>query len=44
MKYARCHDIHTRFHKDRFSHSEVDAGGDTQTAWRSHIPTLIFSY
>jgi hypothetical protein len=30
MKYAvdglRCHDIHTEFHKDWFSHSKVDGG------------------
>jgi hypothetical protein len=26
----RCHDIHTKFHKDWFSHSEVDRG-DSQT-------------
>jgi hypothetical protein len=34
MKYAieglRCHDIHTKFHKDQFRHSKVDMG-DTHT-------------
>jgi hypothetical protein len=33
--------IHTKFHKDWLSYSEVDKG-DTQTAWRSHKPTFIF--
>jgi hypothetical protein len=37
FKYAfemdRCHDIHSKFHKDLFSHSEVDREGyiDTYT-------------
>jgi hypothetical protein len=31
--------IYTRFHKDLFRHLKVDMG-DTQTAWRSHKPTL----
>jgi hypothetical protein len=46
MKYAAEMNsgamIHTRFHKDWFCHSDADGGGgDTQTAWRSHKPTLI---
>jgi hypothetical protein len=38
----RCHDIHTRFHKYWFRHSKGNNEGfaDTQTAWRSHNPTL----
>jgi hypothetical protein len=39
----RCHDTHIKFHKDRIKHSNVNGGGessDTQTAWRSHKPTL----
>lgn len=32
----RCRDIHAKFHKDWFSHSEVDKGGiHIQTAWSS---------
>jgi predicted restriction endonuclease len=37
MKYAVdnglcvCHDTHIRFHKDWFSHSEVDRVGDSLT-------------
>jgi hypothetical protein len=35
MKYAveiriRCHDIHTKFHKDWFRHLKL-TGGDTET-------------
>jgi hypothetical protein len=39
----RCHDIHTKFHEDWFSHSKVDEG-DTQTH-RQHgdlISLLLF--
>jgi hypothetical protein len=38
----RCHDIHTKFYQDWFSHSKVDKGGftDTQTAWC--ISLLLF--
>jgi hypothetical protein len=34
--------VHTKFHKDWFVHSKVNRGefSDTQTAWRSHKPTL----
>jgi hypothetical protein len=35
----RCHDIHIKFHKDWFKHSETNMGGFTDT-WRSHKPTL----
>jgi hypothetical protein len=40
----RCHDIHTKFCKDRFRHSQIIRGGytDTQTGWISHKPTFIF--
>jgi hypothetical protein len=36
MKYtveigSRCHDIHTKFHKDWFRHAEVDEGGYTDS-------------
>jgi hypothetical protein len=31
----RCHDIHTKFHKDWFSHSKVDMGGSDE-------PTFFF--
>jgi hypothetical protein len=34
--------VHTKFHKDLFSHSEVESK-DTQTALRSFKPTFIFS-
>jgi hypothetical protein len=27
----KCHDIHTKFHNDWFSHSKVEWGGDSQT-------------
>jgi hypothetical protein len=39
MKYAvesfKCHDTHTKFHKDLFRHLKVNKWGfkDTQTAW-----------
>jgi hypothetical protein len=36
----RCHDIHTKFHKDWFRHSKFT---DTQAAWWSHKATFIFS-
>jgi hypothetical protein len=38
----RCRDIHTRFHRNCFMHSEVNREGstDAQIAWRSHKPTL----
>jgi hypothetical protein len=38
----RCHDIHTKFHKDWFRHSKVFSGWftDTQTTWWSHKPKL----
>jgi hypothetical protein len=26
----RCHDIHIKFHRELFSHSKVDSGGDTR--------------
>jgi hypothetical protein len=40
----RCHDIHTKFHKDWFRHLKANREEftDTQTAWRSHKPTFIF--
>jgi hypothetical protein len=39
----RYHDIQIKFHKDCFSHSNVDSGyTQTQTAWGSHMPTFIF--
>jgi hypothetical protein len=34
--------LHTKIHKDRFKHSEVNARGDIQTAKRSYKPTFIF--
>jgi hypothetical protein len=39
----RCHDIHTKFHKDWFGHSEINKG-DTQTH-RQHYDriSLVFS-
>jgi hypothetical protein len=42
----RCHDIHTKFHKDWLSHSKVhraDTHTCTQTALWSHKPTFTFS-
>jgi hypothetical protein len=41
---TRCHDIHTKFHKDWFRNSKVDMGGftDTQTACWPHKPILLF--
>jgi hypothetical protein len=42
----RCHGIRTRFNKDWFRQSKVNGGGglsDTQTGWRWHKPTSIFS-
>jgi hypothetical protein len=47
MKYAveigSDVDIHTKFHKDWFSHSKVHTGWyiNTQTAWKSHKPTFL---
>jgi hypothetical protein len=32
--------LHTKIHKNWFKHSKVGKGV-TQTAWRSHKPTLI---
>jgi hypothetical protein len=46
MKYARCHDIHTNFHKDWFRHLKVDDKGDSQTQQdeeRISILLLFFS-
>jgi hypothetical protein len=52
----RCHDIHTKFHKDWFRHSKIDrADTQTQTSWWSHepfffqnhkisVPILLVSY
>jgi hypothetical protein len=39
----RCHDLHTKFHKDWVRHSEVYRRGytDTQTVRWSHKPTFI---
>jgi hypothetical protein len=44
VELLRCRDIHTKFHKNLFSHPKVDEGGytDTQTAWSLHKPTFIF--
>jgi hypothetical protein len=44
----RCHDLHTKFYKDWFRHSEVDGGytwrhRHTQTQRWSHKSSLIFS-
>jgi hypothetical protein len=40
----RCHDIHTKFHKDWFRHSKVYMGGytDTEVAWWCHRGLRIF--
>jgi hypothetical protein len=35
---VRCHDIHTKFHRDWLRHSEVNRG-DTPTVWRPHKQT-----
>jgi hypothetical protein len=42
----RCHELHIRFHKDWFRNSKIDTGEytDTQTAWKSHNPILIFFF
>jgi hypothetical protein len=46
----RCHDIHTKFHKDWFRHSKLDRGRPharthihTETARWYHKSTFIFS-
>jgi hypothetical protein len=42
-----CHDIHTKFHKDWFRHSEHNGVGgfkDTQTARRLHNFTLALQF
>lgn len=40
----RCYDIRTKFNRDWFRYSKVNRKGEsqTQTAWRSHKPILIF--
>jgi hypothetical protein len=47
MKHGlRCNDMHTKFHKDWFSHSEVNVG-DTQThrdhGDRTNLLSFFFS-
>jgi hypothetical protein len=40
-----CHDIHTRFHKERFRHSKIDEGGMHIQTQRQHgdpICLLLF--
>jgi hypothetical protein len=38
----RCHDIHTKFHKGSFSHSEIDEEEftDTETAYDIAMPSV----
>jgi hypothetical protein len=40
----KCHDAHTMFHEDWLTYSKVEWWGstETQTAWKSHKPSLNF--
>jgi hypothetical protein len=44
LRSLRCHDIHTKFHKDRFRHSEAVKGGDTCTYKYTHTDSKEISY
>jgi hypothetical protein len=40
----RCHDIHTKFHRNWLRHSKVHGGGDSQTHRQQGGPTSLILF